>query len=166
MSGDFIHKDVIQGGYTMFSTALIQKKGVLSWQAKMILLFILSHSKDWRISEPFVHARGVGTRHAVHKAFMELERAGHLVALENPSGKKVVFCKGIWKCYETPVPEGSRSNRTGWKGRVAKPKRQQPKRPQDERRPSNEEMFAKLAMEREQAKHAPQEFDELDLPPF
>lgn len=119
----FVNRDKGAEHVATISKAVAQNK-TLSYSARGVLLYLLSNRHDWAFSQVTVLRNGPDGKCRVNAIFRELEQAGYLVAREGKDGKKIVMQSGIWRCYEKPVPESLRSNRTKWKS--AKPRHVRP----------------------------------------
>lgn len=86
--------------YVMVSRALAQQRG-LSYEARGLMLYLLSKPKDWQARMADLQAEGAIKRTALRSILHELEAAGYLVRerVWNPETKRLTWITNI---YETP----------------------------------------------------------------
>ena len=86
--------------YVMVSRALAQQRG-LSYEARGLMLYLLSKPKDWQARMADLQAEGDIKRTALRSILHELEARGYLVRerVWNPETKRLTWITSI---YETP----------------------------------------------------------------
>jgi hypothetical protein len=100
--------------FTILPNKLLREKS-LSYRARGILLMVLSHDKEWTITQSWLEQQGTEGREAIRTAVQELEAAGHVVRkMHRVAGGRIIGQLMEW--HQEPVPPEERSGNAPAKG--------------------------------------------------
>lgn len=97
--------------FTQLPNSLLRDPN-LSLRSTGLLVRILSNSSEWQVTKAWIEGQVKEGRDAISTCFRELESSGYarMVQYRNPTTNQVE--KNVWTFFDSPLPEGERSNFT------------------------------------------------------
>lgn len=86
--------------YVMISRELAQARGVLSWAARAVMLYLISKPRGWRLNVQDLRNEGGCGREQIYSILKELQEAGYLKRIEHRNDRGV-FVRHIYVWYES-----------------------------------------------------------------